>query len=104
MTIIEPAWQRSITVRCDRVRLRNHIRDGGSLTLVLADNYDCLEGMELRKLVLWMPHVGPRKADQLLRGLPAGYKLGMLNRVQHAKLVERIRRTELNLLARQLRR
>lgn len=80
----------STRVRRARARLHNHVLSGGSLTMLLHEGREPLEGVELHRLVRWIPNVGPVKAGRILRGLPHYYKLGELNADKRDVLVQRI--------------
>lgn len=99
----EQAWQRSRDVRMERARIRAYLADGGSLTFVLAENREALDGVELDKLVRWIRHVGAAKARRILLGLPAGCKLGSLNSDQYWSFVRRVREVERSIIQRQIR-
>lgn len=95
---------RSAAARRERARLRNHVLSGGSLTLLLREHHEAMDGVEIRKLVRWMPNVGEVKAHRVLLGLPERYTLGMLNPADWYRFTHRVASQERRLLARHINR
>lgn len=92
----------SVQVRRRRARLQNHVRSGGSLTILLREGRPELESVELLSLMLWLPYVGPRKAHRMLRSLPERFRLSMLDAEQRAALITRVAHHERCQLARSI--
>lgn len=89
-------WQRrealrySITVRGVRSRLRNHVRQGGSLAILLREEHPELDNVQLVKLVQWIPMIGEYRSHRLLGNLPPRARLSEISAHERAMLTQRI--------------
>lgn len=87
-------------LRFDRAIAKAHLLRGGSLTLLLRDKPQYLNGVRLRRLVKWMPGVGDAHASRLLLGFNHYDRLDELSQTDFYRLLHRVADHERRILQR----